>query len=133
MKRRHIEITAFRRRVTVTGDVTSTGGDERPRQSDDDRLSSTTGSVLAKCIDPSGTRLTTIDTACSPELLALVEAFLKSNGDSALAAQELRLSRSSFYSRLRKLGLSLSQLRGQLNTLRLGLIQRITDPTVEKR
>jgi len=113
--RRRIEITAFRRRVTVTGDVN--GSTECPPQCDDNRLGADTGLAQVHAIQPPGT-LATIDVARSPEWRTLVEALFKNNGDTELAAQELHLTRSSFYSKLRKLGLSITNLRTNLNLVR---------------
>ena len=97
----------------MTRDVTSQAGNEPPLQSDDDQCSADTALATAPGIRPPRT-FTTIDAACSPELLVLVEALVRSNGDSTLAAKEFHLSRRSFCSRLRKLGLllSLGQRRG---------------------
>jgi len=114
---RRIEITAFRRRVTVTGDVNCSGGNEPPLQCNDYHLSADTDIEEACRIHPQGT-FATIELARSPELRMLVEALFKNHGDSALAAQELHLSPSSFYAKLQKLGLSITNLKARLNLLR---------------
>ncbi len=108
---RRIEITAFRRRVAVIRDVN--GSEQAPVKRDDEQWSADASLLPARDIDSPG-NFATIDPGGSPELLALVEALFKSDGDSTVAAQELHLSRSSFYSKLRKLGLSITNLKTSL-------------------
>jgi len=115
LKRRHIEITAFRRRTTVTGDAIP-GNTHEPQSADTQwnpsAGASAIGAVAAKQ-EP-----VTIEAISSPELSMLVKAFIDGNEDSTLAARQLGLSRSTFYKRVRKLGISLRQLKSRLNILR---------------
>ena len=115
MKRRHrIEITAFRRRATFVEGVVTSPGNERPEGDNDGSLSN---EVTASEIDAAGEECATIDVTNSPEVSALIEALVKSNGHGALAAQRLGLNRRSFYSKLHRFRLSLRQLRAKLKIL----------------
>ena len=118
-KKRRIEITAFRRTVTISaGPPAATPGKEAPQCLDskpcpaDDPLAQLKQADLVEAI------LSSIDDGRSPELEHLIEALVVSNGDSARAAEQVGLSRTRFYSKLRSLGVPVIRLRKLLDTLR---------------
>lgn len=100
-KPNRIEITAFRRRTTIVFG-------EEPYADPEDMGGAAS---YEEQIIP-------VEALRSPELRLFIEALVKSNGDSARAAERLGLSRSGFYAKLRGLGLSIKQLRTRLNFFR---------------
>ena len=115
-KRRRIEITAFRRQVTIysgneqwknANDPLPSRDESRPNIDPTDRL----------MIDFGEGCDATLDAARAGELSLLAEALIESEGNTSVAARRLGLNRSSFYSQLRKLGLSLRQLKARLKLM----------------
>jgi hypothetical protein len=113
-RRRHIEITAFRRQVTIycgdrqvknENDVLPSRDESRPNTDGTDRL--TIG--LGEGCDAS------LNAAPIDELVLLAEALLESEDKTSVAAQRLSLSQSGFHSKLRSLGLSMRNLITDLN------------------
>ena len=117
MKRtRRVEITAFRRQVTIycgdehridAHDPSPSRDESRPNIDATDRL----------MIDLGEGRDAILDAARAGELSLLAEAVIESGGNTSVAVRRLGLSRGSFYSQLRKLGLSLRQLKARLNLM----------------
>lgn len=110
-KRRRIEITAFRRTMTILADEPDSRFDKQSpaqvnaTQPSDDRSAQFDETDVAEAI------LSTINDALSPELTRLIEALVVNNGDSLRAAEQVGLSRKGFYSKLRSLGLSIKHLK----------------------
>jgi DNA-binding NtrC family response regulator len=65
-----------------------------------------------------------LSAARAGELVLLAEALIESEGKTSVAAKKLGLSRSSFYWKLRRLGLPLRQLKARLNVIRHGRAAR---------
>ncbi|HSE96710.1 MAG TPA: helix-turn-helix domain-containing protein, partial [Blastocatellia bacterium] len=59
-----------------------------------------------------------VEAVSSPAMRLLIEALLEGEGDSRRAAERLGISRASFYSKLRRLGLSVRYLKSKLNFFR---------------
>jgi transcriptional regulator with GAF, ATPase, and Fis domain len=113
-KTRRIEITAFRRQVTIysadehcvdANDLLPSRDESRPNIDAADRLT----------IDLGERRDASLDDARAGELASLVEALLESGGKTSVAARRLSLSQSGFHSKLRSLGLSMRNLITDLN------------------
>jgi transcriptional regulator of acetoin/glycerol metabolism len=115
-KRRRIEITAFRRQVTVYAGVQDRTRSDDPSSHREKPLNDA-GTTRRTKTDFAASQLPVVDVARSGELASLVKALLESEGNTSVAARRLGLSRSSFYSQLRKLGLSLRQLKARLNLM----------------
>jgi transcriptional regulator of acetoin/glycerol metabolism len=113
-KRRRIEITAFRRQVTLDEGVQDRTSSDDPSSHREKRSNDAATTRLTK-IDFAASQLAVADVLRSGELASLVKALLESEGNTSVAAKRLGLSRSSFRSQLRKLGLSLRQLKARLN------------------
>ena len=116
-KTRRIEITAFRRTI-ISGDGPDGERSNGLPQSQADRLRSIEGhpaqfeqSDLVEAI------LSTSHDASSSEWTHMIEALVASKGDGSPAAQTLEVGRSRFYSKLRSLGLSVKNLRTNLNRI----------------
>jgi transcriptional regulator of acetoin/glycerol metabolism len=113
---RRIEITAFRRQVTIysgdeyrinANDPSPSRDESRPNIEANDR----------RTIDLGEGCDATLDAARAGELSLLTEALIESEGNTSVAARRLGFSRGSFYSQLRKLGLSLRQLKARLKLM----------------
>lgn len=116
-KTRRIEITAFRRTTRVFADGSDVRAGDQPAPSID--VTSSSEERSAQFIDTDLLEaILSSDDARSRELTKLIEALVISGGDSARAAQQVGLSRNRFYSKLRSLGLSIRNLRTNLNLLR---------------
>jgi transcriptional regulator of acetoin/glycerol metabolism len=112
-KRRRIEITAFRRQVTLDVGVQDRTNSDDLSSHREKALNDATTTRLTK-IDFTASQPAVADVLRSGELASLVKALLESEGNTSVAARRLGLSRISFYSQLRKLGLSLRQLKVRL-------------------
>lgn len=106
-KTRRIEITAFRRTTRISGDgpEVKLGKEFSQNETDGLRLPDD-GSAGVEQLDLIEAILSSVDDARSPELPRSIEALVVSDGDAALAARRVGLSRNRFYSKLRSLGLS---------------------------
>ncbi|HAF25269.1 MAG TPA: hypothetical protein DCK93_20575 [Blastocatellia bacterium] len=109
-----IEITAFRRQVTIysgeepctdANDLSPSRDESRPNTDGTDRLTID----LGEGCDAS------LNAARAGELALLAEALLESEGQTSVAARRLSLSQSGFHSKLRSLGLSMRNLITDLN------------------
>ena len=118
-KTRRIEITAFRRQVTIysgdehwknANDLSPSRDESRPNTDGTDRLTIDLG------VDCDAA----LNAARAGELVLFAEALMESEGKTSVAAKKLGLSRSSFYWKLRRLGLPLRQLKARLNVIRHG-------------
>ena len=121
-KTRRIEITAFRRQVTIySGDEHWKNANDLSPSCDESRPN-TDGSDLT--IDLGVGCDATLNAARAGELVLLAEALIESEGKTSVAAKKLGLSRSTIYSKLRRLGLPLRQLKARLNVIRHGRAAR---------
>ena len=111
-KRRRIEITAFRRQIAIVlrDQLKTVASDPAPFNEDGTPLVDI-GAAQLERVDFAESQLTSVEVESSPELALLVEALIESAGDGTRAARRLGLSRSSFYSKLRDLGLSIKRLK----------------------
>ena len=116
-KTRRIEITAFRRQVTIySGDEHCVDATDPSPSRDESRPNIDAADRLT--IDLGERRDASLDDARAGELASLVEALLESGGKTSVAARHLGLSRSTFYSKLRSLGLSITNVKTSLNLFR---------------
>jgi DNA-binding NtrC family response regulator len=113
-KTRRIEITAFRRQVTIysgdehwknANDLSPSRDESRPNTDGTDRLTVELGVGCDAALNA----------ARAGELALLAEALLESEGQTSVAARRLSLSQSGFHSKLRSLGLSMRNLITDLN------------------
>jgi Response regulator containing CheY-like receiver, AAA-type ATPase, and DNA-binding domains len=109
-KTRRIEITAFRRRVTVyTGNERSndangpspSGAESWQSIEPSDRPTIDLGAICNATLDT-----TRVDKVCFPG-----KASRESEGNSSIAAEKFGLKRSGLYKKLRSLGLSIRNLK----------------------
>jgi DNA-binding NtrC family response regulator len=117
-KTRRIEITAIRRTTTFSVDAPDARPTDQPLHKGDGTHPWNDGSPRFLETDLARAILSSADVNWSPELTNLIDALVISDGDSARAASRLGLSRSRFYSKLRSLGLSIKNLRANLNLFR---------------
>jgi DNA-binding NtrC family response regulator len=116
-KTRRIEITAFHRQVTIySGDKHCVDATDLLPSRDESRPNIDVADRLT--IDLGERRDASLDDARAGELPSLVEALLESGGKTSVAAQKLGVNRSSFYSKLRSLGLSITNVKTSLNLFR---------------
>jgi DNA-binding NtrC family response regulator len=128
-KTRRIEITAFRRQVTIysadepcknANELLPSRDESRPNTDGTDRLTIDLGE---RC-DAS------LNAARAGELALLAEALLESEGQTSVAARRLSLSQSGFHSKLRSLGLS---MRNRITDLNLFSDHRAATKRVEEK
>jgi len=113
---RRIEITAFRRQVTIySGDEHRIDANE-PLPSRAESWPNIEANDRRTIYLGEG-RDASLNAARAGELSLLAEALIKSEGNTSVAARGLGLSRGNFYSQLRKLGLSLRQLKARLKLM----------------
>jgi DNA-binding NtrC family response regulator len=116
-KTRRIEITAFRRQVTIySGDEHRIDANDPSPSRDESRPNIDAADRLT--IDLGERRDASLDDARAGELVLLAEALIESEGKTSVAAQKLGVNRSSFYSKLRSLGLSITNVKTSLNLFR---------------
>ena len=115
-KTRRIEITAFRRRVTIySGDARPPGASDPWPPGVESSLNVGVDNQLTICLNERCD--TSLDTARAGELASLAAAVIESEGKTSGAAHRFGLRCSTFYAKLRSLGLPFKRLRNKLNVL----------------
>jgi hypothetical protein len=110
-RQRRIEITAFRRRVTVTqNSATSFGSGSRPLRHDDEPGTPDIRAIKIGEIDAASTKLRMMETNSSPELMDIVRAVVNCEGGDTIQEEQQDVRPSNFYSKLHSLRASLGRM-----------------------
>jgi transcriptional regulator with GAF, ATPase, and Fis domain len=74
-----------------------------------------------------------VEAISSPDVRLLIEALLEGEGDSRRAAERLGISPASFYSKLRRLGISVRYLKSKLDFFRNQQSNRVSNSRFRRK